>query len=283
MAVPLLLSAGELAGRLGDPRLVVADCRFLLDDSAAGERAYLEAHASGAVYAHLDRDLSAPKTGSNGRHPLGAPDAMSEALGSLGISGDSRVVAYDDVGGGLAAARLWWMLRYLGHDDASLIDGGWQAWLAAGGPIRGGREALPPATFAGRARTEMALDADEVERVASDAAWRVVDSRALSRYRGDEEPIDPVAGRIPGARHHFWQDNLTPEFRMRPLQELRGLFERVLDGARPDHAVFYCGSGVTSAFQVFAMEVAGLPGSRLYPGSWSEWCSDRSRPVQRGA
>ena len=283
MAVPLLLSAGELAGRLGDPRLVVADCRFLLDDSAAGERAYLEAHASGAVYAHLDRDLSAPKTGSNGRHPLRAPDAMSEALGGLGISGGSHVVAYDDVGGGLAAARLWWMLRYLGHDDASLIDGGWQAWLAAGGPIRGGREALPPATFTGRARTEMALDAGEVERAASDAAWRVVDSRALSRYRGDEEPIDPVAGRIPGARHHFWQDNLTPGLRMRPRQELRGLFERVLDGAPPDHAVFYCGSGVTSAFQVFAMDVAGLPGSRLYPGSWSEWCSDRSRPVQRGA
>jgi len=278
----LLVTAEELSGRLDTGRTLVVDCRFKLEDPDAAERAYLESHVAGAVYAHLDRDLSAVMTGRNGRHPLHPPGAMLASLGRLGISNESDVVAYDDVGGGLAAARLWWMLRYLGHHRVRLLDGGWQAWQACGGAVVSGREERPAATLAGRARPEMALDADAVARAAADPSWRVVDSRALARFRGDEEPIDPVAGRIPGARHHFWQESVTSDFRMRSPGRLRERFERLLAGTAPDRTVFYCGSGVTSAFQVFAMELAGLPGSRLYPGSWSEWCSDPSRPVQRG-
>jgi thiosulfate/3-mercaptopyruvate sulfurtransferase len=200
----------------------------------------------------------------------------------LGIANDTDVVVYDSAGGGLAASRLWWTLRYLGHDRVSFLDGGWPAWMAANGPTRAGAEWRAPAEFAAHVRPEMASDIDATARAAASPEWRVVDVRAPGRYRGEEEPIDPVAGHIPGARNRFWQDNLTPDGHLREPAALRGEFGELLGEVTPERSVFYCGSGVTSAFLVFLMEYAGLPGAKVYPGSWSEWCSDPGRPVATG-
>ena len=282
MASSPLITAHQLRHRVAEPGVVVVDCRFQLEDPTAGERAYLGGHVAGACYAHLEADLSGSKTARSGRHPLPSVETMCERFGRLGIGNNATVVAYDDVGGGLAAARLWWMLRHLGHVEAYVLDGGWQAWLASGGAVRSGAETRRPATLVGQARPDTMLDTGQVARIAALGDWALIDSRALPRFRGDEEPIDPVAGHIPGARHRFWSDNLTAGGHMRPPAELRAAFNRFLAGVAPERAVFYCGSGVTSALQVLAMEAAGLPGSRLYPGSWSEWCSDPARPVARG-
>ena len=272
----------ELLARLEDPRLAIFDCRFLLDAPDECQRQYLAAHVPGAVYVHLDRDMSAPKTGRNGRHPLPSPGVLVALMARLGISNDTDVVVYDAAGGGLAASRLWWSLRYLGHDRVSFLDGGWPAWVAANAPTRAGDERRRRGVFVSRVRPEMAADIDATARAARSSDWLVVDVRAASRYRGEEEPIDPVAGHVPGARHRFWQDNLTPDGHIRDKAELRAEFDALLGGVSPDHTIFYCGSGVTSAFLVFLLEDVGLPGARLYPGSWSEWCADPARPVATG-
>lgn len=277
------MTVSELLGRLNDPDLATFDCRFLLDAPEACHRDYLHAHIPGAVYVHLDRDMSAPKTGRNGRHPLPAPDVLVATVRRLGISNDTDVVVYDAAGGGLAASRLWWTLRYVGYDRVWFLDGGWPAWVAAGGPTRAGEERRAPADFAAHIRPGMASDIDATARAAESPDWCVVDVRAPGRYRGEEEPIDPVAGHIPGARNRFWQDNLTPDGHLRDAAALRREFDALLGGVPPERCVFYCGSGVTSAFLVFLMEYAGLPGAKVYPGSWSEWCSDPSRPVATGA
>lgn len=276
------MTVRELQDRLSDPTLVVVDCRFLLEAPEACELQYLKAHVPGAVYAHLDRDLSAERNGRNGRHPLPAPESLIERLRRLGLSDRHHVVAYDAAGGGLAASRLWWSLRYLGHDAVSILDGGWQAWVEAGGLTRGGREVLPVGDLTGAPRAEMVVDIDFVAWAARSPEWVVVDVRAGSRYRGEEEPIDRVAGHIPGAKNLYWQDTLTPDLQVRPIEELRRQFETLLGGRAADHCIVYCGSGVTSAFLVFLFEEAGLPGARLFPGSWSEWTEDPSRPVAVG-
>ena len=276
------MTVSELMGRLGQPGLAVFDCRFLLDAPEACHDDYRRAHVPGAVYVHLDRDMSAPQTGRNGRHPLPAPEVLAATVGRLGVSNDTDVVVYDAAGGGLAASRLWWTLRYLGHDRVWLLDGGWPAWVAAGGPTEAGEERRAPATFVGQVRPGMALEIDATARAAESPAWCVVDVRAPSRYRGEEEPIDPVAGHIPGARNLFWQDTLAPDGRLRDAAALRREFEALLGPVPPERCVFYCGSGVTSAFLVCLMEYAGLPGATIFPGSWSEWCSDPARPVATG-
>jgi thiosulfate/3-mercaptopyruvate sulfurtransferase len=278
-----LMTVSELLGRLNDPGLAVFDCRFLLDAPDACEREYLQAHIPGAVYVHLDRDMSAPKTGRNGRHPLPVPEVLVATVRRLGISNSTDVVVYDAVGGGLAASRLWWTLRYVGHDRVSFLDGGWPAWVAAGGPTKAGEERRAPAEFVAQIRPEMAADIDVTAQAAGSPDWRVVDVRAPSRYRGEEEPIDPVAGHIPGAQNRYWQDYLTLDGRLQDAAGLRREFETLLGGVPPERSIFYCGSGVTSAFMVFLMEYAGLPGARVYPGSWSEWCSDPARPVATGS
>jgi len=276
------MTVSELMGRLHQPGLAIFDCRFLLDAPEACQRDYLQAHVPGAVYVHLDRDMSAPMTGRNGRHPLPAPEALIATFGRLGISHDTDVVVYDAAGGGLAASRLWWMLRYVGHDRVWFLDGGWPAWVAAGGPTVAGEERRAPAQYVGHLRPDMALDIDATARAAASPEWCVVDVRAPGRYCGEEEPIDPVAGHIPGARNRFWQEALTPDGHLRDAAALRREFEALLGPVPPERCVFYCGSGVTSAFLVFLMEHAGLPGARIFPGSWSEWCSDPSRPVATG-
>ena len=276
------ITVPQLLGRLSDPQLAIFDCRFLLDAPEACQLEYLQAHIPGAVYVHLDHDMSAPKTGRNGRHPLPEPRTIVELFGRLGISNDTDVAVYDSAGGGLAASRLWWMLLYLGHDRVSILDGGWPAWVAAGGPVRAGEERRAAAPFVASLKPGMARDSDETAAAAASPDWLVVDVRAAARYRGDEEPIDPVAGHIPGARNWYWMDSLTPDGHLRPVDRLRAEFEALLAGVPPERSVFYCGSGVTSAFMVYVMEQAGMPGARLYPGSWSEWCSDPARSVATG-
>ncbi|MEK7276681.1 MAG: sulfurtransferase [Chloroflexota bacterium] len=271
-----------LLPHLDDPNWLVVDCRFKLEEVEAGRRAYLEAHIAGAIYAHLDHDLSGPKTGRNGRHPLPDSDSLRRALGAMGISESTQVIAYDDMNGGLAAARLWWLLRFMGHRSAAVLNGSWQSWVAARNPVRSGEESRGAAQFIGHPHPAMIVDADSVSSLAASPDWAIIDSRAAARYRGDEEPLDPIAGHIPGARNYDWQNNFDSGGRLLPADQLRQQMQKILGGAPPEQAVYYCGSGVTSAFNVLVMEAVGLPGAKLYPGSWSEWCSDPARPIATG-
>ncbi len=275
-----LIGSRELASTLADPRLVVVDCRFDLGDTGAGERAYEQAHISGAVYAHLDRDLSGAKTGTNGRHPLPTIDALVATLGRLGIGPDVQVVAYDQ-DTGMFASRLWWLLRWMGHDGVAVLDGGFAKWTEARLPTSSGIENRPARTFTGAPREQMTVTAMEVASLSSSPDWRLVDARAPERYRGDVEPLDPVAGHIPGAVNHFYQRNLDAGTFRRP-EDLRRELSGVVGGTSGDHVICYCGSGVTACHNLLALEHAGLSGARLYPGSWSEWVSDPNRPIERG-
>ena len=276
-----LVSAAELAARLHDPGWIVCDCRHDLGDTGAGRRAYSESHIPGARFVHLDEDLSAPKTGKNGRHPLPDPDRFAQRLGELGISGASQVVAYDSSGGPYAA-RLWWMLRWLGHEAAAVLDGGWNAWVKAGNPVTVQAPVERNARFTAHLRPEQARDADFVAANIRKSAPLLIDARAPNRYRGENETLDPIAGHIPGAANRFYQLNLDAGGGFKPAAALRQEFEAVAGGKAPADVVHYCGSGVTACHNLLAMEIAGLSGSRLYPGSWSEWCSDPSRPVAKG-
>jgi thiosulfate/3-mercaptopyruvate sulfurtransferase len=259
------------------------DCRFRLGAPEAGRDAYRQSHVAGAVYAHLDRDLCGPITpGSTGRHPLPEPSDAAQRLGARGIGDGMQVVAYDDAGGALAAARLWWMLRWLGHDSAAVLDGGWQAWLSSGGPVRSSDEHRAPRTFTANVREELVAVARDVDRARQDSGWRVLDARSPERFRGENEPIDPVAGRIPGAHSAPHAANLAPDGTVLPEDALRDRFEPIVAGVAPDHIVCYCGSGVTAAMNVLALEHAGISGARLYAGSWSDWILDPQRPVATG-
>lgn len=274
MSVPArthLIDCSELAAGLTAPEVVIVDCRFELGATDAGRAAYLEAHIPGARYAHLDRDLSGPPHTDHGRHPLPPPDRMAAVFGRFGISARSRVVVYDD-SGGMIAARLWWMLRYLGHYEVVVLDGGWQAWVNRGGAVVSGDECAQPGHFTGTPRRECLVTVDEIPSVNC-----LVDARAPARYRGEHEPIDAAAGHIPGARNHCWQDNLAADGRFADPATLVRKLEASL-GIVPDAAtVHYCGSGVSACHNVFAQVLAGLPEPRLYCGSWSEWCSDSGR------
>jgi thiosulfate/3-mercaptopyruvate sulfurtransferase len=275
---PLIGAAELLALCDGPAPPVLLDCSFDLADTAAGERAFAAGHLPGALYVHLDRDLSGPKTGSNGRHPLPERPALAERAGRWGIAPGVRVVCFD--GQGLPyAARAWWLLRWLGHDTVQVLDGGIGAWLAAGGTLvrdtapqqpRGPYPALPPAM--------PTLDAEQLLRHLGQRP--VLDARAAERFRGEVEPLDPVAGHIPGALNRFFKLNLRSDGRLRPVAELRAEFATL--AADPASVVHQCGSGVTACHNLLAMEHAGFGGSALYPGSWSEWCADPARPVARG-
>lgn len=277
-----LISAAQLRNLLArtDAPLVLLDTRFDLADTEAGERAYLAGHLPGAYHAHLDRDLAGPKTGRNGRHPLPKPEAWQRTLQAWGITPSTQVVAYDNHGG-MFAARAWWLLRQSGH-QAALLDGGLAAWEAAGGSLsRAVPERAPDRPMDQPAPAwSGTVPADDLE--AQLARLFVIDARAPERYRGDVEPLDPVAGHIPGARNRFFKNNLTAEGTFKPAAELRAEFLAQLAGTAPTEVVHQCGSGATACHNLLAMEVAGLGGSRLYPGSWSEWCSDPRRPVARG-
>jgi len=277
-----LVDPGDLAVHLADPDWVAVDCRFTLTEPARGEAAYRAGHLPGAVYAHLDHDLSGPVVpGLTGRHPLPEVAAITETLGGWGIAEGVQVVAYDDAGGAIAA-RLWWLLRWLGHDAAAVLDGGWPAWGAAGLPVQAGRETRPGRTFVPRRRPEMVVDAQAVERLRADPAWRLLDARAADRYRGENETLDPAAGHIPGALSAPFAANLGPEGRFHRPDTLRAHYAAILGEVPPEQAVAYCGSGVTAALDLLALAHAGLDGARLYAGSWSEWITDPARPIATG-
>lgn len=285
MKYTTLISTADLGSLLGDPSLVIVDCGHNLMDVDAGERAYRTEHLPGARFMHMDRDLAGPKTGANGRHPLPDIHAFTAMLGRAGIDAAKQVVAYDQ-NSGMWASRLWWLLRWLGHDAVAVLDGGRYRWVAEGRPVTALPTTPVATTFesAGGPTASMTASATDILRDIEAAAHSitVLDARAPERYRGDLEPIDPVAGHIPGARNRPYTENLTGSAVFKPAAELRGEFLALLGDAAPTSVVHQCGSGVTSCHNLLAMAVAGLPGSRLYPGSWSEWVADPARPVERG-
>lgn len=282
LPTPLISPEALRAALASDPAPVLIDVSFDLADPAAGEAAYLQAHLPGAHYLHLDRDLSAPKTGRNGRHPLPAREAFAQRIGALGIGPDTPVVVYDRQGA-MFAARAWWMLRWLGHQAVAVLDGGLPAWQAAGGALQAEPVALPaPRAYPLRPAAVAMRDAQAVLQALGTPGQCLIDARAPERYRGDVEPLDPVAGHIPGALNRFFKDNLDTDGRFRPAQALRADFRALLGDTPVQAVVHQCGSGVTACHNLLAMEAAGLHGSALYPGSWSEWCADPTRPVERG-
>lgn len=271
-----LVSLQAARQHVGDPDWAFVDCRTDLTDSGWGLRSYRQAHIPGAIHADLETDLSAPRTGRNGRHPLPSPEAMAGVLSRWGIDERVQVVAYDD-GMDFFAARLWWSLHYLGHTASAVLDGGFAAWPAAGLPIAVGDERRPGRTFQPRPNPECLVDVSKVL-----TPPRLLDARQPERYRGEIEPLDRVPGHIPGARNYEWRLSFGVDGRMLAPAALRANLERALDGVPPSEAVVYCGSGVSACSVLLALSVAGLEGSRLYPGSWSEWCSDPARPVATG-
>lgn len=277
-----LISALDLSAHIGQHNLRIVDLRHDLMKPGAGRAAWQAGHLPGAVHLDLDVDLSGPKTGRNGRHPLPDPLEFAQVLGAAGIGDTDHVVIYDDAGGAFAA-RLWWMLRWLGHDAVSVLDGGWQAWVAAGLPVSS--EATRPVAnvFTPRVPRPWTVDADAVAKGLADGGLLVIDARAPERFRGEVEPIDPVGGHIPGAQNRFMRGNLDDAGGFKPAATLRAEFEALLAGRPASELVCQCGSGVTACHNLLALAHAGIEGARLYPGSWSEWCSDPARPVATGA
>jgi thiosulfate/3-mercaptopyruvate sulfurtransferase len=278
MTFTTLIDTEALAGRLADPETAIVDCRFVVDDPAWGQREYLAAHIRGAVFADMDRDLAGEKTGLNGRHPLPDPAAFERTLGRLGIGSNTQVVAYDQ-DAGMYASRLWWMLRWLGHEAVAVLDGGFAKWLAEGRPIADGVEHRTPRRFTGAPRPAMILDAELTGAAAQRADWCVIDARAPDRYRGELETLDRAAGHIPGAVNHFYRWNVGDAGTLLPPAELRVRLREAIGDVPSDRVVCYCGSGVTACYNLLALEHAGMRGGKLYAGSWSEWCSDPARPV----
>lgn len=277
-----LISVADLAAHLDDTGWVICDCRHDLVDTEAGRRAYRESHIPGACFVHLDEDLSAPKSGRNGRHPLPDPDRFARRLGELGIGNASQVVAYD-ASGGYYAARMWWMLRWLGHETAAVLDGGWDAWVGAGTTVSALVPEVEPARFVRGAALLHSVTAGEIAGDLGTGQRRLLDARSPDRFRGENETLDPVAGHIPGAVNRFFKLNLDADGGFKPPSALRQEFKAVIGARAPSDLIHYCGSGVTACHNLLAMEIAGLPGSRLYPGSWSEWVADPSRPVATGS
>ena len=279
-----LIDADSLRELLGGQGLAVVDCRFDLMNPGAGRLAYLRGHIPGARYADLDRDLSGPVGPRTGRHPLPSPQGFAGWLGANGIGDDDQVIAYDEVNGSIAA-RLWWMLRWLGHGAVAVLDGGLAAWTARGGELEPGQPTFPPERFTPRidadAATAPAVSTAELERALRDDRTLLVDARAAERYAGTVEPIDAVAGHIPGAVNHPFTANLATDGRFLPAAELRRLWQERLEDPDAANLVAMCGSGVTACHNLLGLEVAGLPGGQLYAGSWSEWIRDPQRPVAR--
>ncbi|GAB1835517.1 sulfurtransferase [Achromobacter xylosoxidans] len=278
-----LISAADLATHLGAADVRVFDVRHDLTNHTAGREAYAAGHIPGARYLDHETELAAPRTGRNGRHPLPDRGQFGALMAAHGVTPETLVVAYD-ASGGMYAAHLWWMLRWLGHDRVAVLDGGWQAWQAAGlptsteaaAPVQAGAPVTPAAPLVGSVDAQAVLD--NIAR----PAFTVIDARAANRYRGEVEPMDPVAGHIPGALNRPNGQNLQADGRFKDAAQLREEFTALLDGRDPAAIVHQCGSGITACHNLLSMEIAGLAGSRLYPGSWSEWCSDPSRPVAKG-
>jgi thiosulfate/3-mercaptopyruvate sulfurtransferase len=273
-----LVAVDTLAAHLGDSNWLIVDCRFDLAQPAAGEAAYRAGHIPGAIYAHLDRDLSGPITPASGRHPLPDPERFAQTLSAWGVGADTQVIAYD-ADNGMYAARLWWLLRWVGHRAVAVLDGGLKAWTAASHPLSTEIPARPRTQFQARPDRELWLDADQVQERVQQPGWRLLDARAPERFLGTVEPLDKVAGHVPGARNHPFSTNLTNDGRFGAPEELRRRYEQSQAGVSDDRTIVMCGSGVTACHLLLAMEVAGKPGARLYAGSWSEWIRNPRRGV----
>ncbi len=273
-----IVSVEELAAHLNDPQWVIVDCRYLLQDFGAGRRMYDAVHVPGAFFADMETELAGPKTGKNGRHPMPDPATFAGFLRELGVNSQTQIVAYD-AGADMSAARMWFLCRYIGHDAVAVLDGGFAAWAGMQKPVSA---AAPPrpgnGTIQARVRGELAVNADDVLRSLDGNEFTIVDARGADRFMGRNETVDPVGGHIPGALNRPFRLNYTGPFgQMKAPADLRNDFA-ALD-VPPDRLVHQCGSGVSAAVNLLAMEIAGMQGSRIYPGSWSEWCSDPSRPM----
>ena len=274
-----LITPKDLARHLDDPDWVIFDCRFTLTELEAGRRAYEREHIPGARYAHLEEDLSSPVTQQTGRHPLPDPGELAEKLGRWGVGPDSQVAAYDDTFGAIAS-RMWWLLRWLGHDAVAVLDGGLPRWCREGRPLTDELPAPRPRRFEPRRRDDMWVGTSRVGALAREGV--LIDARAEERFLGDVEPLDKVAGHVPGAVNIPYEDNLDVDGSFLPPDDLRALYGDLCAGRPPEGVAHMCGSGVTACHNILAMEAAGLNGSVLYPGSWSEWILDPGRPVATG-
>lgn len=275
----VLTTVAELQQHLHDQDLVVVDCRFSLADPARGRQAYHAGHIPGAVYAHLDEDLSGPiLKGVTGRHPLPDPQVLAARFSGWGIGAGIKVIAYDDAGGAYAS-RLWWLLHWLGHEDVTVLDGGWDAWVNAGHLVSTEPARHMPKEFKAVINANLVADAAFVARAAQSSDYVVVDSREEPRYRGETEPIDPVAGHIPGAVNIPYGQNIDADKHWRDPATLNQRFAPVTGEHPADHVIFYCGSGVTACHNILGFAHAGLGMATLYAGSWSEWITDPERPV----
>ncbi len=274
-----LISVDDLAAHLTDAKWVTIDCRHLLQDFGAGRRLYDAAHIPGAFFASGEDDLAGPKTGKNGRHPLPDPDRFAAYLRELGVNDDTQIVAYD-AGSDMFAARLWFLSRYIGHDAVAVLDGGFAAWTAMGKAISAQEPPRPRnGTIGAHVRSQLAVDADDVLAALENRSFTLIDARGADRFAGRNETVDPVAGHIPGAINRPFRENFAgPLGQWKSREHLRAEFEAL--GMPPERIVHQCGSGVSAAVNLLAMEHADLSGARIYPGSWSEWCADPARPMQ---
>jgi thiosulfate/3-mercaptopyruvate sulfurtransferase len=278
MALQTLISTQQAAAELGRSDWLFVDCRHQLADVAWGEREYRTGHLPGAHFLHLDRDLSGPKTGSNGRHPLPDAAVLAAKLRALGMNPGSQLVVYDQ-GNGAMAARLWWLSRWLGHTQVAVLDGGYAKWQAEGRPLSAEMPEPLHGSFQAQVDSDCTRDSGWLLGHLGDADALIVDARTADRFAGENETLDPLGGHIPGAINRPWPDNLAADGCFKAAEVLRAEFQALLGDVAPTAIVNQCGSGVTACHNMLALEVAGLSGSRLYPGSWSEWCADSSRPI----
>jgi len=283
MPLAQLISPQQLAERQTSAGLVILDCRFALEDPDYGRCSYAEGHIDGAQYADLERHLSGPVIkGVTGRHPLPAAGTFAEQLRAWGVSADTDVVLYDD-GPGAYAARAWWLLAWLGkRDGVFILDGGLKAWHAAGFPLSLDAPVVERGTFAGTPDNRLLLDAEHLQKRLGQPGLTLIDARAQARFRGEVEPIDPIAGHIPGAQCAAFNENLGSDGRFLPAEQLKQRFAAQLQGRSPEELVAYCGSGVTACHNLFALSLAGYPLGKLYAGSWSEWITDPTRAIATG-
>lgn len=281
MTFTTIVSPEDLNARLGDPNLAIFDCRHALADFSLGRRLYDESHLPGAFFADVESDLAGTKTGENGRHPLPEPEIFARFLRVRGVNDDTQLVAYDG-GGDMFAPRFWFLARWIGHDAVAVLDGGLAAWTAHGYPVTAApMQPVSEGNLTVRLHCEYVVDADYVAKRLDSADMQLLDARAKERYSGETEPIDPVAGHIPGAKNRWFKENFRADGTLKSPDELRAELERL--GLDPQHTVHQCGSGVSAAVGYFAMQHAGLEGSRIYNGSWSEWVADPSRPIETGS
>ena len=276
-----IVSTEQLANHLNDPSWVIIDCRFTLTETEAGRNAYTQSHIPGARYAHLDEDLSGPKLGTNGRHPLPEVPVFAQKLGAWGVDKHAQVVVYDDSFGAIAV-RLWWMLRWMGHDAVALLDGGLPKWQREKRLLSTATPPVMPKAFNAQVRPDMLIDTAAVLTASNKASSLIVDARAEMRFIGEIEPLDAVSGHVPGAKNLPFDDNLDLDGTLLSATELHSQYTEFLAGTDPAQVIHMCGSGVTACHNILAMEIAGLAGGKLYAGSWSAWIADTSHPVAKG-